>query len=119
MNSWLLLRAMVVKELRTFLRERNQWLGLLMPILICMIVICALGYTYRTARLEDPRIHSLLTATQDWSREAEMALRWGGIGVGVAVAMFLALGYLVPTILGSFAGEKENHTLEVVLASRC
>lgn len=115
MSSWLLLRAMIAKELRMFSRERNQLFGLVIPIAMFAIAICAVGHTMRGA--EGDIVKALAAGGQGWSPQILMGLRWGGIGLGAAISMFLALGYLVPTILGSFAGEKENRTLEVVLAS--
>jgi hypothetical protein len=119
MNSWLLLRAMIGKELRMLLRERNQVLGLVVPIAACAISISVAGWYCREL---PPAVAQALAggaspAGEIESRNAIIGLRWAGIGLGSAIAMFLAVGYLVPTILASFAGEKENRTLEVVLAS--
>lgn len=100
---------MVLKEVRTTLRERHQWLGM------GLALIALAGVVGATSAKLAPALGPVAHAS--FARPQIMALRWAAIVAGAGVGLFFALGYLLSATLASFAGEKEARTLEVVLAS--
>lgn len=138
MNRPLLLRAMIAKELRTTLRQRQQIWGLIITLLVFVFVI-GMGvreYSQRTrspvasgAHVQAAPPPETRPAASAASRPATasslnrvpqldaMIIRWISIGLGAGLTLFLSLGYLLAATLATFAGEKDNRTLEILLAS--
>lgn len=107
----LLLKTMVLKELRTTLRERNQFIGLA----ISVVAMCA-GIAIPVMNARDGagmKIAQSLT----WTPERIAVARWVPILIGTGVAIFFGMGFLLAAVMSSFASEKENRTLELALAS--
>lgn len=111
MNTLLVLRAMILKELRTTLRERQQLIGL-----VISIIGISTGLAVPAMKMGDSLKKATIHAAQ-WGILESSGVRWATILIGVAVGIFFTLGYLISAIVVSFASEKESKTLELVLAS--
>jgi ABC-type transport system involved in multi-copper enzyme maturation permease subunit len=135
------LRAMMVKELRTMLRERGQFFGLVGGIVAMLAGFFvpsyqlgkSLGHYVHTSPAAAPGMPSgggvQLTAPQPLQRQqlaAKMHLnleQFGKVVRWVAVAMVLPLSVFISIMFGTtmavaaFVGEKEASTVEVLLAA--
>jgi hypothetical protein len=133
MRFWPLLRAMIVKEMRTTLREKHQLLGIAVSA-IGIIVATAVAGTQLAragrhvpipAALTRPAPATQVAATPSTQeilvtaamQQTVLIWRWCAILLGVGVGVFFSLGYLMTAALASFAGEKDAGTLEILLAS--
>jgi ABC-type Na+ efflux pump permease subunit len=111
MNTRLVLWAMILKELRTTLRERQQLVGLLISV-ISMVAGAAVP-----AMQSGDNLRKVAAEAQHWGVIQMSAARWVLIGMGGAMGLFFTLGYVISAVVVTFAGEKESKTLELVLAS--
>lgn len=141
MNRSLLLHAMIAKELRSIFRDRQQILGLVISIIILVGVVATVLVKHKFAdklrpppaaaatapATQPPSSHPAASPTPP-SRQSpiptqlqplltEMIVRWVAIAVGTTIALFFGLGYLIAATLATFAGEKDDRTLEILLAS--
>jgi ABC-type Na+ efflux pump permease subunit len=106
-NTGLLLRAMVFKEMRMMMRERGQMLGMVIAI-VAVFLPASMGTLHWGSIPGDAR---------PWPAEQVLIARWVGVLVGAGIGAFLGLGYLTAAVMASFAGEKEAKTLEILLAA--
>ena len=124
--SWYpLLKTMVVKEVRTSLRERQQLVGMVVLLFVLLFMSGTGASRFRAL------LHSSVTtrpATQPAMSHAQLAgqilasphltsVRWACVLVGMGTGVFFSLGLLLSAALATFAGEKDSGTLEVLLAS--
>ncbi|MGE5609554.1 MAG: ABC transporter permease subunit [Bacillota bacterium] len=132
-NHRLVLRAMIVKELRTTLRERQQAWGFAITLLVLgfmsIVLTQKLQPAARAIRMRDvatstaptqPATRPSVTQTLSqlpWGYVDPAVIRWICIGFGTAVSLLFAMGYVISATLASFAGEKDTKTLEILLAS--
>ncbi|MFI5381610.1 MAG: ABC transporter permease subunit [Tepidisphaerales bacterium] len=125
MRWYPLLKTMVVKEVRTSLRERQQIVGLVV-LLFVLVFLAGTGAGRFRALMQASA--TTRPATQATTLRAEFAhqpfpplhvnsVRWAAVLVGMGVGLFVSLGLLLAAALATFAGEKDNGTLEVLLAT--
>lgn len=147
MGDWALLRVMILKEIRTTFRERNQLAGLAIGIVVLVLVMGSTLYQATHAAREAramrgrgpatvpqvPQVPQIVSdveriadqaglpvearQTEDPPRQLRMILNWAALVVAAGLGVFFSLGYLLSAVLASFVGEKEARTLEVLLAS--
>jgi len=140
----LILRAFIFKELRTMLRERYQFMGIIVSIIVLASILASVGYqasqASRQSRVVVTPIESMPAApqtapttglstapaatgatppgeTEDWTPPKLAAMRWVFIMGAVGVALLFSMGYLMTAVITSFAGEKEARTMEILLSA--
>lgn len=111
MNGLRVIKAMVAKEFRTTLRERQQ-----LAALIISIVGMSLAMAIPAMRAGEDIARASARAAE-WGIFEISATRWICILAGGAIGTFFTLGYVISATVVSFAGERESKTLELVLAS--
>ncbi|MGA2229750.1 MAG: ABC transporter permease [Tepidisphaeraceae bacterium] len=115
MSDWHLLRVMLLKEIRTTLRERSQVLRMVMSVIVLVLVM---GNTmYQMSHLSRRFRAMPHTSAPVHQVEEPAILNWAPILGATGGGFFFSTGYLIAAILACFVGEKENRTLEILLAS--
>jgi len=109
--NWLLLRTMILKELRTTLREKNQFLGLAIS-----VVALSAGVAIPAINARDS-LAANIVSTINWTPELIAGGKWAAVLAGTAISVFFGMGFLLAAVVSSFASEKENRTLELALVS--
>jgi len=115
MSDLHLLRVMLLKEIRTTLRERSQIMRMVMSVIVLVLVM---GNTvYQMSHLSR-RFRAMPHApAPEHQLEEPAILNWAPIVGATVGGFFFSTGYLIAAILACFVGEKENRTLEILLAS--
>jgi ABC-type Na+ efflux pump permease subunit len=111
MMPWLLLRSMILKELRTTLREKHQFVGLAISIIAMTAGVAVPAMNGRSS------LASKIVTNMSWTPEMIAIAKWIPMLVGVGVGVFFGMGFLLAAVMSSFASEKENRTLELALVS--
>ncbi len=125
MRWYPLLKAMVVKEVRTSLRERQQLIGLVVLLFVLLFLSGTGASRFRALLQASATTRPTTQATTLQSQIAQQVLlpphltsvRWACVLAGMGVGVFFSLGLLLSAALATFAGEKDSGTLEVLLAS--
>ena len=108
--SWLLVRTMILKELRTTLREKNQLVGLAISILAMCV-----GISVPAMKARDELVRRGISI--QWTSDMIAYGRWLALLIGTGISVFFGMGFLLAAIMSCFASEKENRTLELALVS--
>jgi ABC-type transport system involved in multi-copper enzyme maturation permease subunit len=114
MPEWNLVRVMVLKEIRMTLRERSQMLRMTMSLVILTLVVG--NSMYQVTRLSH-RTRPGLPRPGIAQKVEGPLMNWALIAGATGGGFFFSSGYLIAAILACFVGEKENRTLEILLAS--
>jgi ABC-type transport system involved in multi-copper enzyme maturation permease subunit len=116
MSDGNLLRVMLLKEIRMTLRERSQVFRVAMSFVILLLVLGNSFYTVSRVSHRNRPIHVHPETEQEHSAR-EVTAHWEAIAGAAGGGFVFSSGYLIAAILACFVGEKENRTLEVLLAS--
>jgi ABC-2 type transporter len=116
MSNWNLMRVMLLKEIRMTFRERAQFMRIGLSLVVLLLVLGNTAFQFSRPSHHRAESRDETVLAQNPAME-EMVVHWVAI-IGAAMGGFLfSSGYLVSAILACFVGEKENRTLEVLLAS--
>lgn len=118
-----LLWAVTLKELRATMRDRQQVVGMVMILVALLLMADALDNLLKAAFRENvvqaAPANPTPTAMMAQAYVAEVkhtVVRWAILGYLGLIAFFASV-FAVPVALASFAGEKEEGTIEVLLAA--
>lgn len=111
MNSLRVIVAMILKEFRTTVRERQQLIALIISVLGLSLALSSAAVPAGSGMARS------IIRVAGWGPVEISVTRWICIAVGGLVGTFFTLGYVISATVVSFAGEKETKTLELLLAS--
>ncbi len=137
MSARTVLPAMIVKELRSLIRDRQQAFALFIMVVSMIFVIQAVEAPLRRfekhselRREADALVHKVAQGAANPEESAKLealrpkpaklpspaAIRWAILGIAAGLAFYGSM-FAITLALTSFVGEKEEGTLEVLLAA--
>ncbi|MCC7409587.1 MAG: ABC transporter permease subunit [Phycisphaeraceae bacterium] len=124
MRAMRLMWVFFVKDSRSLLRERGQVVGLVMMLVIPVVGAGAMIWSERedraareAATTQEAAPLPRFEAPREVQEEAGRAAKWAMIGLAAGAGFFGSMFFGATQSLASFAGERDERTMELLMAS--